>query len=152
MNCVDEGNKNMNDTIKFKIEKTNGRGLNINPITNGMEAGKVNEMVAVALKNATGSCNREYATILFGQTLIPLINKEFNRDADTIVNAVQAALAELEPKDSIEGHLISRMIVLHTNYMDLLQKPANFDLAIEIMTAYNETLDALINYRRTHEG
>lgn len=72
------------------------------------------------------------------------------------------ALPELHPNDAIEGMLVTRMMALHKQGMEMLAKstiegliPQLVDhyvtMATKLLRLYNETLDTLIKYRRKGE-
>lgn len=107
---------------------------------------------------ATGSSSAEYANRLFAL----VIGATGKLDSDS-VNASFKALLAMKPADEYEGMLISRLIVLHQQYMDYMMKSSraitvNIELhekfinsATKLMRVYNETLEALNKHRRKGE-
>lgn len=107
---------------------------------------------------ATGSSSSEYARILFQQVITATAKQKI--DADSI-NATFKALLSMKPADEFEGMLISRLIVLHQQYMDMLArsthqtnrdwKESYINSSTKLMRIYNETLETLNRYRRKGE-
>lgn len=107
---------------------------------------------------ATGSSSSEYARILLMQVITATAKQK--NDAASI-NATFKALLSMAPADEYEGMLISRLIVLHQQYMDMLArsthqtnmdwKESYINSSTKLMRVYNETLEALNKHRRKGE-
>lgn len=123
------------------------------------------ELVEATLCATFGSANRDYATKLLALSL----NGFFKNPNDEVLvhgantaNEINGALLSLNPKDEIEGMLCTRLLVLHDQYMEFMKRTANgtqtcagIDLNInrstKLMRLYNETLEALMRYKRKGE-
>lgn len=125
-----------------------------NDVKNNMQY----DILLSTLYAATGSANPEYANMLFSQTINACnLTEDLSKNANTVMNA----LLEMAPKDSYEGMLISRLIVLHSQYMKFMSTASNseytetIDLSInratKLMRVYNETLEILNRHRRKGE-
>jgi len=118
------------------------------------------EILRATLCAATGSASEEVGQMLFSQAIAG--NFLNGKDLGFIANAVHQSALSLAPQDEIEGMLIHRLIVLHSQYMHYIssttganQSDAKIDLninrATKLMRLYNETLDALNKHRRKGE-
>lgn len=116
------------------------------------------EIQGSSLCAATGTASPQYGGILLGQTLSAC----FDGKNPAKINAIYEALIAMKPADEYEGQLISRLVVLHDNYMVYLARSAspeqssggidlNVNRATKLMRVYSETLDALTRYRRKGE-
>lgn len=156
---------------QWKSKKTSNASLRYNQAQNGKQITlyctsddknltdrQKTELQRALLTSATGSASAEFAGLLFSQTIKGFVSSE-GHDYACVANAVQDALLSLKPQDEIEGMLISRMLVLHNQYMTFLGKVANpeqttagIDLniarATKLSRLHNETLEALNRYRR----
>jgi hypothetical protein len=114
-----------------------------------------------ALCAATGTASEKYGGLLLGQTMSGFFTSE-NYDNAFIANAVHEALLAMNPADEYEGMLCSRLLVLHDQYMNYMNRSAapnqssegidlNINRATKLMRLYNETLEALNRYRRKGE-
>jgi len=132
-------------------------GLGESGLTNVQRA----ELQYATFSSATGSSSAEYSRLLFTQTLAGLFIYPKFTTADA-ANAITVALTNLKPKDEIEGMLISRLIVLHDQYMTFMARVTALDQTVErvdnsinratkLMRLYNETLESLNRYRRKGE-
>lgn len=126
------------------------------------EPGKISQdLINATLYAAYGSANPEYAHELLTQTSNAFFYKP-DDDQATRLNKINGVLLSLNPKDEIEGMLCCRLLVLHNQYMEFInrasvyeQTSAGIDLSInratKLMRLYNETLDALNKHRRKGE-
>jgi len=105
---------------------------------------------------ATGSASKEYAKTLFAQAMSGLFGTS---NVATSSEATLEALLALKPGDEIEGMIISRIIVLHNQYMEFMRRACgptqttagvdmNINRATKLMRLYNESLETLNRYRR----
>jgi hypothetical protein len=115
------------------------------------------DLCQAAISLATGAANFEFSTHLLSMCVVS--SGRTDSDIDTaIINALRA----LDPKDEFEGMLITRLVSLHFQSMVYLSSQGREDLSLKIsevyfnrsvklMRLYNETLDALMRYRRKGE-
>lgn len=126
-------NSNLTDTEKNNLELANICA----------ETGVASDVGKLILLQAIGGCFRE-------------------RGADYIATTTQEALLAMKPADIHEGLLCSRLVVLHSQYMNFMSRVTNPDSpdkridlninrATKLMRLYNETLEALNRYRRKGE-
>lgn len=149
-----EEKKAKNPSFHFMTKPDHDKSIIANPECKASDIEQHASMTA-----ATGSACVEYSTLLLSQAA----NGFFNRTtiADT-ANAIHGALLSLEPGDEIEGMLITRMLVIHDQYMNFLARSSNpeattividnnINRSTKLMRVYNETLDTLNKYRRKGE-
>lgn len=109
----------------------------------------------------TGSTSVEFAHQLVSETLTAMF-KRSSQDIECTTKAMSDALLALNPTDTYEGMLCSRLLVLHNQYMHFMALSAsptqttkgvdlNINRATKLMRLYNETFDALNKYRRKGE-
>jgi len=108
------------------------------------------------LSLATGSVNIEFGALLYRECIFASGSKDPNVHKG-IINSLRA----LEPKDEIEGMLITRLLSIHIQSMNYLaiqsevktEKETDLYLnrSVKLMRLYNETLEALTRYRRKGE-
>lgn len=115
----------------------------------------------------TGAINSKYADLLVAQAYNAFHHNRCGGKFDNAFysEATVEALAALNPKDEIEGMLCVRLITLHNESMRRLSAQAgdgsedntlyttnlNISWATKLMRLYNETLEALMRYRRKGE-
>lgn len=123
------------------------------------------EIQASTFCAAYGSANYDYAVKLLTQTVSGFFRgseEDVKTHVANTTNAITGALLSLAPKDEIEGMLCTRLLVLHDQAMKFMcnvaysqQITAGVDLnvnrATKLMRIYNETLEALMRYRRKGE-
>ncbi|MFH1254648.1 MAG: hypothetical protein V1646_04430 [bacterium] len=108
-----------------------------------------------------GSADMGFAAMLQAQAYNALFTNSKDNQAE-MLNSINAALLSLSPKDEFEGMLCTRLIALHSHYMEFMsrasnaaQTPEGVDLnvnrATKLMRVYNETLETLNRYRRKGE-
>ncbi len=123
------------------------------------------EIVQAALSAATGSYDTGFSfSILAKCVQASCVGENYedsavwNRQFNSITNALNA----LKPQDEFEGMLISRLIALHFQSIHYLASAANKESTTEgiynninrttkLSRLYNETLEALMRYRRKGE-
>lgn len=156
--------KDVETRFKFKCETTYNPETNVTTICVGREWGEdvtdaqkyyINQAVLCA---ATGSSSIEYADELIRQ--VSIATGKTNIDSN-LVNANIKALLAMKPADEYEGMLISRLIVLHDQYMHFMAQSIHtkniehrerfINSATKLMRVYNETLEALNKHRRKGE-
>lgn len=119
------------------------------------------ELASAALFAATGSKNYCFGSQLFTKCALACGVLDPTSSKGEEITAIFEALQALKPEDEIEGMLISRLISMHYQYMKYLElsgttnQDAMIDVNInrfaKLSRLYNETLDALIRYRRKGE-
>ncbi len=130
-------------------------------ITTGIPSNyELEEANGATICTATGSLDSSYATNLLILALNAAPLTPGNNKADE-ANALLATLLSLKPQDEIEGMLITRLITLHKQYMNIMSRAWKTDSvdfegsyinhATKLMRLYNETLEALNRYRRKGE-
>ena len=118
------------------------------------------ELMNSEMLAATGSISTEFSNMLLSSTLNTLFESSAYSRVDS-VNAVYSELIALNPRDSYEGMIITRMIALHHQYMHLMGMSAQasnqdardkvINSATKLMRVYNESLEALNKHRRKGE-
>ena len=113
-----------------------------------------------SLHAATGSTDMHFASSILALALNAAPLSPGNSNADE-ANAILAVLLSLKPQDELEGMLLTRMIILHKQYMKFMHKTWKTDRldfetsyinkATKLMRLYNETLETLNRYRRKGE-
>lgn len=109
---------------------------------------------------ATGSINSSFVSSLLSLAINAAPVSPGNNTADE-ANALMATLLSLKPQDEIESMMITRLVVLHKNSMNIMAKAWQTDRvdfassytnsATKLMRCYNETLETLNRYRRKGE-
>jgi len=106
---------------------------------------------------ATGTASYDYSLLLLNQTIGAFFPE--NLKSSSCATAIIEALLALEPKDEIEGMLITRLLALHSQYMHFMSRVSNLEQttagvdmninrATKLIRLYNETLEALNRHRR----
>ena len=113
-----------------------------------------------SLHAATGSTDMHFASSILALALNAAPLSPGNSNADE-ANAILAVLLSLKPQDELEGMLLTRMLILHKQYMNFMHKTWKTDRldfetsyinkATKLMRLYNETLETLNRYRRKGE-
>lgn len=142
--------------LEVSFEKNYPLEKNLNNLTE-MQKLQIRQATECA---ATGSADHNCSSVILMQAMSASC---FDKDkAEIFANAVHATLLSMAPQDVIEGQLCSRIVVLHNQAMDFLNRAANseqseqgIDLnlnrATKLMRIHNETLEALNRYRRKGE-
>lgn len=141
-------------TTAFGVQCSSSRG-------SGLEK---NDLSYALICRATGAKDTAFGIHLFTSCLDSsrLIDIDKPDTAAANSNAIMNALSSLRPQDEIEGMLITRMIALHFQGMHYMRCAANKESTAEnrdsninrttkLSRLYNETLDALMRYRRKGE-
>lgn len=132
------------------------------------ENGDRNDKLYLALAGlceATGTSDLAFGQLLVGKTTSATCLDENKEDSDyleTRFNSVANVMNSLNPQDAIEGMLISRLVALHVQSIQYLGCAANNEQSaqsrdlstnrsVKLSRLYNETLDALMRYRRKGE-
>ncbi len=162
---VTENNKKIeNDRKNFEYEaKKEGNTVSITPIfsNSNMSVEDKNKALNSNIEKATGSKSFHYGSFLLSQTIAGCF---FNntRDIAIVSKATHDALINLQPADEFEGMLCARLIVLHDQSMHFMTKITNPEISsvgidmninrsVKLQKLYNETLEALMKYRRKGE-
>lgn len=113
------------------------------------------------IAQATGSTSFNFGSLILSQTIAASFLNE-GHDAAFISKANHDALLSMKPADEFEGMLCTKLIALHNqsmNFMNRLTSPnisnevidMNINRSVKLQRLYNETLDALMKYRRKGE-
>lgn len=118
-------------------------------------------LMNAALCEATGAKNYSFAQHLFLNctSATGMIDRNKPNEVVKNTNAILDALYAMKPQDEIEGMLISKLISLHFQSMNYLGSSSGKDLSSQVRDMhinrstklsrlYNETLEALMRYRR----
>lgn len=99
-------------------------------------------------------------TLCAGASGLSVFDKSIDEKKQTL-QTTQLTLAAMEPKDAMEGLLVSRMLAMHDQGMVFLNKAAiatqdqmcdlYVNMATKLFRLFNETLDMLLRYRRKGE-
>ena len=119
------------------------------------------EVYNAAINLATGSLDMNFGFHIFSWCLLASgFSKPGKKKGDNYT-AIISAMQALKPQDEIEGMLVSRLIALHFQSMKSLscsgatQSEQEVDIyinrATKLSRLYNETLEALMRYRRKGE-
>lgn len=119
------------------------------------------ETVRANLCAATGTASQKYGSLILSQTVSAFFKDEYY-DSTFVANATHEALLAMNPADEYEGMLCSRLLVLHDQYMNFMNRTTNIEIseqavdlninrATKLMRLYNETLETLNRYRRKGE-
>lgn len=116
------------------------------------------------LTEATGSANQQYGYSVFSACYLACGHYKTERDTGANITGVLDAMRAFKPQDEVEGHLVARLIALHEQSMKFLvgaepqapgQTHQHIDLCVnrsaKLARLYNETLEALMRYRRRGE-
>jgi hypothetical protein len=147
-------------SFEWEVKKEENGRINVS-VKNNENNNDHSEKLQASMCAATGSASFEYSKTLFSQTLNAVFGTDLAEKANTI-NGIHEALIEMAPKDTYEGMLCSRLIVIHDQYMEYMKKATTKDLpstfvdlkinrATKLMRIFNETLEALNKYRRKGE-
>lgn len=142
------------DGIKTSFESLDSKA------TLGNEWG---EILKATFGIATGSTNIAFSAFLFN-SCVSACSSTVNESKckSEIKTGILSALYSLQPRDEIEGMLITRLISIHTQSMEYLSRASNegqttqgidinINCSTKLMRLYNETLEALMRYRRKGE-
>jgi len=145
----------------FSYKKLEGEGNDVNLGLDFMDKNltpdKQQELYRSTLCAATGSASNEFAHMIFAQTAGGFFKSESNISDNS--KALIEALLALKPRDEVEGMLISRILVLHNQYMEFMRRASgptqttagvdmNINRATKLMRAYDNALESLSRYRR----
>ncbi len=109
-----------------------------------------------SLKEVVGCKDHEICLAILGASWQPL--SKFNSNESSALNILVQSLHDFKPKDAMEARLVSQATVSFHYAMNLLSRSAGADmlghlesfgnLALKLMRAHNEAVDALARYRR----
>ena len=114
---------------------------------------ELNDMVATALAQKSGSSNKEFGMPIFNQlsTCYPKM------EIMTLVTSILTGIEGIKPKDQVEGMLAAQMLATHNATMNCF-RIANSSLSVDVMNAilnsanklarsYAVQMEALNRYR-----
>lgn len=127
--------------------------------------GEKYELIKAALFFATGSSDLDFSYAILSKCIqASCIGKNYEDPSifDSHFNSITNAMTGLKPQDEIEGMLISRLVALHFQGIHYLACAAtkestteardiNINRSTKLSRVYNETLEALMRYRRKGE-
>ncbi len=146
---------NEEDKRKITIETNDGYPLS---------SGDLSKLFSATINEATGCNDLQYGIKIFeGCYKACGFYKEDGKQGEN-VTAILEAMRAMQPKDEYEGQLIARLIALHEQSMKYLRgvdpclpgtSQQYTDLCVnrtaKLSRLYNETLEALMRYRRKGE-
>lgn len=170
----------LNDKEKALIERWKGKKIeslfnyeeddndHLTSLTTKTENGTSSEqfeVIAGAFSEATGTSDFTFAFKLLTKCIqASCIGTSYDDQSQfaSLFNSITNVLTGMKPVDEIEGMLITRLIAIHTQSMHYLSCAANKEATIEgrdsninrstkLFRVYNETLEALMRYRRRGE-
>lgn len=119
---------NISTGLKFKVGKTkNQYGKSDIRAFPDVQEGKEEEYFNT-VSEITGTMNE-----MLGQQLIQQAVEASPqaKKIDVKAEAVSAALSEMQPKDAIEGMLVTQLIALHNQMMDYMRKSIEVDWQVQ---------------------
>lgn len=151
--------------FKFEVEITpNATNYHTNTLTERGSVADRQNLIDAAFCEATGAKNSMLAKRLFitFTSATGLVNRDKPDEIVVNTNAVLDALYAMKPQDEVEGMLITRLISLHFQSMNYLAissnnnlspqgRDTNINRSTKLFRLYNETLEALMRYRRKGE-
>jgi hypothetical protein len=159
--CFNNKKRSVESKISYDAKHSTGFGANTE---NGTESDRFNLLLA-GLSVATGSTDLSFSYMLLTKCIQASCIGTKQEDEEIYQrtsNAITNALTAMKPQDEIEGMLISQLIALHFQSMQYLGCAANKEATTEgrdnninrstkLSRLYNETLEALMRYRRRGE-
>lgn len=123
------------------------------------------DLVHAGVCLATGAKSSTFGTMLINSCLNAgglRINEMKKSEAEQVLGSILDTLHSLKPSDEIEGMLVTRLIALHFQTHKYMTFMGSQDLTVEqvdscinrsakLARLYNETLEALMKYRRKGE-
>lgn len=123
------------------------------------------DLSRAGLSLTTGSSDMNFGFSLVGKSVIAAMigeNNENYEKTEDYFNSIANVMYALKPQDEIEGMLISRLVALHYQSIHYLGCAANnestqqgrdinINRSTKLARLYNETLEALMRYRRKGE-
>lgn len=158
--------------FRYTSMEENGKRVNTKSVyQEDIENRTANDLISADLAAATGASSRTYAVQLLDLTRRAMFindgndiyKEDLHEDLEFQHNSIHSALIALAPQDEIEGMLVTRLIVLHDQYMQYLAEATRhtksmidtpdyfLNRANKLMNVYNSTLEVLMKYRRKGE-
>jgi hypothetical protein len=157
----EETNVKKTSKVRYNLQDAN----NLNAIYNtsrGSQEEK-NKLMMAQISQATGASD----AVLGGKFLSDCFKASGfantdNARAESDILTVTNALHALKPADEFEGMIISRMVAIHFQIMDFMNRAidrgakmehvdVNVNRVTKLTRLYNESLDTLMRYRRRGE-
>jgi|SRR6185436_6651100 len=158
-----EKRKSNNKSACIAYEKSEHGEITVRPnAPRGTKDEKLS-LLGAAILSATGANDIEFASSIYTSCVYALVKNL--SDAKQVVdksNEILAALNSFKPADEMESMLISKLIVLHFQSMEFFKRSIyenqteqgvdlNINRSTKLTRSYNETLEALMRYRRKGE-
>lgn len=159
-------NKKLNETSSVNFKQTapsieNMVSLGVEYSNAELSNEQKEDLYASTVCAATGSASPDYSRLLLSQTLTAMFKGNIH-DYEYSINATNDALLAMNPTDTYEGMLCTRLVVLHNQYMHFMARVSsltateqsadiNINRATKLMRVYNETFEQLCKYRRKGE-
>jgi hypothetical protein len=143
----------------------NGEGFVLGTVSRKGSDQDKNDLIHAGVCLATGAKSSIFGTMLLKSCVNAggfNFDKMGKEESERIFHAILDALHSLKPSDEIEGMLITRLIALHfqiQKHMIILssqsltveQVDSCINRSTKLTRLYNETLEALMRYRRKGE-
>jgi hypothetical protein len=156
--------KKVESFLHYDSEK-NQHSLHVSTRTNNGNQKEQSEVIMAAISEAAGSNDFTFAYKVLTRCIqASAIGTTYqdSKEFSYLFNAITNVLTSMKPSDEIEGMLITRLIAIHTQSMYFLSCAANneattlgrdnnINRSTKLFRAYNETLEALMRYRRRGE-
>lgn len=156
--------KKVESFIHYDSEK-NDHSTHLSTRTKRGSPGEQADILMAAISEATGSNDFTFAYKLLTKCIqASCIGTTYEdpKEFAYLFNSIANVLTSMKPNDDIEGMLITRLIAIHTQSMHYLACAANNEATTEgrnnnitrstkLFRVYNETLEALMRYRRRGE-
>ena len=121
-----------------------------------------NEIAYASYSALSGSSDSSYSRLFISLATSAMSAHIPTEKSSTLaINAFQGAMLSMNPKDIIEAQLCSKLVILHTQAMNFVNRAAtatyqksvdqNLNNATKFMRLHNETVEALNRYRRKGE-
>jgi len=109
-----------------------------------------------ARARATGTVDENLGGILIEQAVYA--STSIAQGSEGVINSVTAAMAEIEPKDALEGMLVVQMVACHNQALSLMIKATearshsqvekHLNLSNKLLRTFTAQLEALMRYRK----
>lgn len=123
------------------------------------------DLALAGLYEATGTSDLNFGMLVLAKSVQAScvgIDYEDQKKFEGLYDSIANVMTSLSPQDEFEGMLISRMVALHFQSMQYLGHAANkeqsthgrdlnINRSVKLSRLYNDTLDALMRYRRKGE-
>jgi hypothetical protein len=156
--------KKVESFLRYDSEK-NHNSMHVSTKTNNGNQKEQAEVMMAAISEAAGSNDFTFAYKVLTRCIqASAIGTTYEdpKEFAHLFNAITNVLTSMKPADEIEGMLITRLIAIHAQSMYFLSCAANneattqgrdnhINRSTKLFRVYNETLEALMRYRRRGE-